>query len=94
MVETMKSLVAILVGIFILLQYKLWFDGGGLSEVWHLRTAIATQTTENTQLKQRNDALSAEVSDLKHGQAAIEERARSELSMTKSDEAFYQVVEK
>jgi hypothetical protein len=37
--------------------------------------------------------LSAEVQDLKNGNEAIEERARSELGLVKPDETFYQVVE-
>jgi len=37
--------------------------------------------------------LSAEVEDLKHGEEAIEERARSELGLLKPGETFYQVVE-
>ena len=44
-------------------------------------------------LKQRNDALAAEGEDLKSGEAAIEERARSELGMIKPGETFYRVVE-
>jgi cell division protein FtsB len=39
-------------------------------------------------------ALEAEVRDLKQGLEAIEERARYELGMIKSDEVFFQVVEK
>jgi cell division protein FtsB len=35
--------------------------------------------------------LNAEVSDLKQGFSAIEERARNELGMTKQDEIFFQV---
>jgi cell division protein FtsB len=44
-------------------------------------------------LKQRNEALTAEVQDLKSGKAAIEERARSEQGLIKPGEVFYQVVE-
>ena len=44
-------------------------------------------------LQQRNDALAAEVEDLKSGEAAVEERARSELGMIKPGETFYRVVE-
>jgi cell division protein FtsB len=33
------------------------------------------------------------VRDLKQGNAAIEERARSELGMIKEDEVFYQVID-
>ena len=48
---------------------------------------------ENTGLQERNDALAAEVEDLKSGEAAVEERARSELGMIKPGEKFYRVVE-
>ena len=48
---------------------------------------------DNAGLRQRNDALAAEVQDLKSGEAAVEERARSELGMIKPGETFYRVVE-
>jgi cell division protein FtsB len=54
---------------------------------------VATQRQENARLQHRNDALSAEVEDLKSGEAAIEDRARSELGMIKPGETFYRVVE-
>ena len=44
------------------------------------------------QLRSRNQALSAEVADLKSGLEAIEERARAELGMIDEDETFYQFV--
>ena len=53
---------------------------------------VAAQRATNAQLKARNDALDAEVRDLKQGIEAIEERARMELGMIKKDEIFYQVV--
>ena len=42
----------------------------------------------------RNAALDAEVSDLKEGLGAIEERARNELGMIRHDEIFFQVLER
>ncbi len=89
----MKTLIAVLAVLFVLLQYKLWFGEGSMMEVWRLDRAIATQTAENAQLRERNQALAAEVSDLKQGVEAIEERARRELGMIKKGETFYQVVE-
>jgi cell division protein FtsB len=42
----------------------------------------------------RNDALDAEVRDLKQGYDAVEERARYELGMIRQDEIFFHVMEK
>ena len=90
----MKPLVLVLAALFIILQSKLWFEHGGISEVWHLKEAIAKQTTENEQLAQQNAVLVAEVQDLKSGTTAIEEHARNDLGMTKPGEKFYQIVQK
>lgn len=75
------------------LQYKLWWGEGGLGEVEALEERVTAQRQENARLQQRNDALSAEVEDLKSGEAAIEDRARSELGMIRPGETFYRVVE-
>jgi cell division protein FtsB len=75
------------------LQYRLWFGGGGEREVAQLQAQVARQRHDNTGLQQRNDALAAEVDDLKSGEAAVEERARNELGMIKPGETFYRVIE-
>lgn len=89
----MKIIIAVLALLFVLLQSKLWFGEGSMKDVWQLKDAIAEQSIENAQLKERNQTLIAEVDDLKQGLDAIEERARSELGMIKKNETFYQVVE-
>ena len=89
----MKTLIAALIIILALLQIKLWFGNGSLSEVWRFHQAIEIQEKENAALRERNQALNAEVQDLKQGLDAVEERARSELGMIKKDEVFYQVIE-
>ena len=83
----------ILVILLIALQVHLWTGQGGLRDVWLLEKRVAEQKAENAQLKKRNETLSAEVEDLKHGDEAIEERARAELGLLKPGETFYQVVE-
>jgi cell division protein FtsB len=75
------------------LEIKLWAGDGGMREVWLLQRRLDEQKQENQKLKQRNEALAAEVQDLKTGKAAIEERARSEQGLIKPGEVFYQVVE-
>ena len=75
------------------LQYRLWFGKGGQREVDALQDQVTQQAYANTGLEQRNAVLAAEVKDLKSGEAAIEERARSELGMIKPGETFYRVVD-
>lgn len=83
----------IIVILLIALQVHLWTGHGGMRDVWRLQQRIQEQQSENVRLKARNEALSAEVEDLKHGSEAIEERARSELGLIKPGETFYEVVE-
>ena len=64
-----------------------------MHEVDGLRVSVKAQADENAKLRQRNDALAADVRDLKHGDQAVEARARTELGLIKPGEIFYQVVE-
>lgn len=82
-----------LAGLLAWLQYRLWFGVGGTEQVEELSARVEAQARQNEGLQQRNDALAAEVADLKSGEAAIEERARGELGMIKPGETFYRVVD-
>jgi len=83
----------VLFALLLLLQYRLWVGDGSLAEVWDLYQQVETQRDENQRLRERNQALEAEVQDLKQGLGAIEERAREELGMIKEGETFYQIIE-
>lgn len=89
----LRIVVLVLVALLAWLQWRLWFGNGGQREVDALRAQVAAQARENEGLQQRNAALAAEVRDLKSGEAAVEERARSELGMIKPGETFYRVVD-
>ncbi len=89
---TTKILLAILVILLVLLQYRLWFGEGSIPHVIQLKHQLQSQIDQNQKLQQRNQTLIAEVKDLKNGQHAVEERARNELGMIKKGETFYQVV--
>ncbi len=89
----MKKLLILLVLLLVYLQYNLWIGEGGLQEVWHLHKEVERQSQKNSELRERNEALDAEVLDLQQGLEAIEEHAREDLGMIKKDETFYQVIE-
>ncbi|WP_045727286.1 MULTISPECIES: cell division protein FtsB [unclassified Xanthomonas] len=88
-----RWLLLVLAGLLAWLQYRFWFGPGNSGEVLVLESQVEHQKRDNEGLQQRNAALAAEVKDLKDGEAAIEERARSELGMIKPGEKFYRVVE-
>ncbi|MDO8908796.1 MAG: cell division protein FtsB [Pseudohongiella sp.] len=89
----MKALLAGLVIVLLILQWRLWAGTGGMSELQQLEAQLAVQQAENELLRLRNEMLENEVLDLKTGLEAIEERARADLGMTREDETFYMVIE-
>lgn len=89
----MKWLTLLLASMLVLLQYVLWFGDGGIRDLWRLDAQVQVQREENTRLSDRNEALAAEVADLKEGLEAVEARARLELGMIRDGEVFIQVIE-
>ena len=90
----MNKLTFIFFLLIILIQYPLWFADGGFKTIIEKNFQIKVQKQINSTLKKENDALTAEVNDLKRGTKAIEERARGELNMIKKDEIFFQIINK
>lgn len=74
------------------LQGQLWLTDDGFRKTRELRAAVEQQRDHNLGLQNRNLALEAEVRNLKQGQEAAEERARTDLGMIGKSETFYQVV--
>ena len=89
----MRKLLLGLLLLLVILQITLWFGGGGLLELREQHQEVEAQRGENARLRERNEALNAEVLDLKQGFDAVEEHAREDLGMVKEGEVFYQVVE-
>ena len=88
----MNKLLLLLLMLLLYLQYQLWIGDGSLQDVWELHKEVELQRQENIELRERNAALEAEVTDLQQGLDAIEEHAREDLGMVKEGETFYQVV--
>jgi cell division protein FtsB len=88
----MKILIAVLILVFIGLQYKLWFGDGSLSEVVQLSRELEIQRARLEELEARNRILEAQVLDLQNGLDAFEEKARNDLGMIKQGETFIQLI--
>ena len=90
----LKYLTHILIGFLVAIQYPLWIGKGSWLRVWDMSKQVDQQKEKNAKLVARNAGLDAEVRDLKQGIDAVEERARVELGMVKSDEIFYQIIDR
>nr|WP_315183716.1 septum formation initiator family protein [uncultured Albidiferax sp.] len=84
----------VLLALLAILHGQLWFGRGSISEVTRLQQKLETLQEHNTRAQQVNDQLSAEVRDLKEGLEMVEERARFELGMVKSNEIFVHITPK
>ncbi len=89
----MRLLTLALLALLVLIQYPLWLGKGGWMRVWEVDRQLLTQNKANERLVERNRALEGEVRDLQQGTGAIEERARYELGLMRSDEVFVQFVD-
>ena len=82
----MRLVTIVLVALIAWVQAELWIGKFGMATVLERRAELAALLAANAAARQRNDRLQAEVSDLKEGLEMVEEKARSELGMTRPDE--------
>ena len=90
--KNIKILPIILLLLLVFLQYRLWFESGGIIDMLRTKKQLALEVKMNDKLKQRNDKLIKQVENLQASNEAVESRARGELGMVKNGETFYQVV--
>lgn len=90
----MRVLTLIMLGIVLLLQYRIWFGQYGAGDLRQLRSDVSRQAASNEALKQRNQLLYADIEDLREAHEAIEERARNELGLVKPEETFFRLIVK
>ena len=70
----------------------LWVGSGSYPDRWRLDERTTAQEAANKNKKDQIEKMQAELDDVKSGDAAIEERARSELGMTAKGETFIRVI--
>ncbi|MDO9196912.1 septum formation initiator family protein [Rhodoferax sp.] len=83
---------AALIALLVILHAQLWFGRGSVPSVSRLIDQLTAQNQQNQQALIANNRLAAEVRDLKEGLEMVEEKARLELGMVKSNEIYVQVV--
>lgn len=84
----MKALALVLALFLAAIQAQLWVGRGSLSHVAQLREELAAAQADNDAARARNNQLLAELHDLREGLEMVEEKARFELGMIKTDEVF------
>ena len=89
----MRFLIAVLIVVLCLLQYRLWFGDGNLLVLRRYQQRIEELEEEARKLRDRNQSLRTEVENLTKSTDAIEERARQDLGMIRKDEIFFQIIE-
>ena len=89
----MRWLMGGLLGLLLLLQYRLWFAEGGLAEANRLASQLEEAEAENATLSDRNDTLTRELMALQNGNEAVEKNARENLGLIKEGEVYYQFIE-
>ena len=88
----MRLLAVALAALTLAIQWPLWLGRGGWMQTWQLQAELERRRAANVELEARNVALAAEVRSLREGREAIEEQARMQLNMIRSDETFFQFV--
>jgi len=89
----MRWLMGGLLGLLLLLQYRLWFSEGGLAEANRLASQLEEAEAENETLSDRNATLTRELMALQNGNDAVEKNARENLGLIKEGEVYYQFIE-
>ena len=83
-----RPMLVALLGLLMLLQYRVWFGEGGINERQSLEAQVANDSAENQRLTQRNEALADRVIELQNGQEMLEAVAREDLGLVREGEEF------
>ena len=76
----------------VVLIYKFTLSDNSLFNYNNLKDQVKNLKEENIIFSEKIEVLEAEIKNLKTGQVVIEEKARSELGLTKENETFYQIL--
>ncbi len=88
----MRFIFIFLIALLAFFNYELWFGNNGVDRIKELQEKIQVQQELNEAALARNNAMAAEVHDLREGTQAVEELARFEQGMIKQGEIFVQIM--
>ena len=88
----MRLLLLVLLFACIAIQIPLRWGGSGYAQVDVLAQQLEQQLQRNKALEARNNAMQAEIDDLRDGTEALEERARVLLNLLADDEYLIQII--
>lgn len=86
-----RVVAAALIALLVILHAQLWFGRGSVPVVARMTEQLNAQNQQNQQALLANNQLAAEVRDLKEGLEMVEEKARMELGMVKSNEIYVHI---
>ena len=88
----MNKIILALSFFLIVLIYKFTLSDNSYFNYNVLKDQVKNIKEENMIFSEKIEVLEAEIKNLETGQVVIEEKARSELGLTKENETFYQIL--
>lgn len=85
----MKWIFALLLSLFLMLQYQLWFGNRGIVSSHRLSQQTDELQAKANAIKGRNDRLMDKIKRLRKNPRLVERYARRDLGMIKKGEVFY-----
>ena len=85
------GLILFIIGIF--LVYDIYYGRNGKVQYEDTTQALKIAQIRSEKIKRVNEAIKDEITDLQQGNLAVEDQARSDLGMIKSQETFYRVID-
>lgn len=89
---SMKVISLCLLGAIVYLSYDIWAGRNGLKQYEEVSANLFKAQQQSAKLQDRNQAVIDELNDLKQGNTAVEELARTELGLIREDETFFRIL--
>ena len=89
---SMKVISLCLLGAIVYLSYDIWAGRNGLKQYEDVSANLVEAQQQSAKLQDRNQAVIDELNDLKQGNTAVEELARTELGLIREDETFFRIL--